>query len=120
MQCGRGNVIHPTRGPGLTACDLPTFSKLAGKVTDIEFHCCLVARMGPCFESGQHAAYDGNAFCFQLAQRTKARVKASLHLQWGAGNEDCGWAGAVFTWNPKGQIVARVDYPINPEFCVDR
>jgi hypothetical protein len=111
-------VDHPTAGSGITAADISTLAKLAGKVTSIEIHACLVARIGTCSECGGHQGFDGNAFCFKLAQATKARVKASLHIQFGAGNEDCGWAGTVFAWNSKGAIINRTDYPLDPVDCV--
>ena len=118
VQCGRGVADHPTAGPGITAADIATLARLAGKVTSIEFRCCLVARIGTCFECGGHRGYDGNAFCFRVAQAVRATVKASLHLQYGEGNQDCGWAGTVFTWNAKGQIVNRNDYPLTGVDCV--
>jgi hypothetical protein len=117
VQCGKGKFTHPTAGPGITVHDLSSFKALAGKVSDFEFHCCLVARIGKSSECNGHVGYDGNAFCFRLAQVTRARVKASLHIQWGSGNTDCGWAGTVFTWNAQGHIVDRTDYPLEPGFC---
>jgi hypothetical protein len=119
VQCGSGIVSHPTAGPGISVHDLPSWAKLAGKVTSIEFHCCLVARIGTCPECGGHVGYDGNAFCFKVAQAAKTTVMASLHIQLGAGNQDCGWQGTVFTWNSKGHIVNRTDYPMDADYCAD-
>ena len=83
----------------------------------IEFHSCLVARMGACFEANGHACYDGNAFCFQLAQATQAEVMASIHLQFywkgtAAGGMNFGnWNGLRFTWGPAGNITETKNFP---------
>jgi len=134
VQCCRGAFLHPTLplsttdpakgnlyiGPGkggICVADLATLSRLKGSVKRIEFHSCLVARMGPCFEANGHVCYDGNAFCFQLAQVTGAEVVASIHLQhyWkgtaSSGMHFGNWNGRVFTWGPAGNIVAMMDYP---------
>jgi hypothetical protein len=134
VQCSRGAFLHPTLpttitdptkgnliiGPGkggISIGDLKTFSQLKGQVKRIEFHSCLVARMGPCFEANGHACFDGNAFCFQLAQVTQAEVRASIHLQyyWG-GSQASGmhfgkWNGLVFTWGPEGNIIRTESFP---------
>ncbi|MFN2531627.1 MAG: peptidoglycan-binding protein [Pyrinomonadaceae bacterium] len=135
VQCARGAFQHPTLptsitdpakgdlyiGPGkggMSAYDLDALSQLNGKVKRIEFHSCLVARIGTCFEANGHTCYDGNAFCFQLAQRTAAEVRASIHLQWywcGSGPNNGmhfgTWNGLVFTWGPAGNIIESKPYP---------
>ena len=126
LQCCRGSVPHPTAGPGITAADLPTFKSLRGGVARIELHSCLVARIGACPEAtalGHTVAYDGNAFCFRLAQATQAQVKASIHVQWyrdgtfvggkptGSGIDFGHWNGRVFTWDGTGKIVDINDFP---------
>lgn len=113
VQCCNGAVPHPTAGPGITINDLPIFEKMRKKLNAIEFQCCLVARMGTCFECGGHIGYDGNEFCFKLAMTARATVKASLHLQYGGSNEYCTWSGTVFTWGPSGNIINRTDYPLD-------
>jgi len=87
-------------------------------VRRIEFHSCLVARIGACFEANGHVCYDGNAFCFRLAQVTGAEVVASIHLQyyWGGSGPNSGmhfgqWNGRVFSWAPAGNISGVTDYP---------
>lgn len=135
VQCCRGALQHPTLptqivdpakgnlyiGPGkggISARDLDSLSQLKGQVKRIEFHSCLVARIGPCFEANGHQSYDGNAFCFQLAQATGAEVKASIHLQyyWLGKGPNYGmhfgaWNGMVFTWAPAGNIISVENYP---------
>ena len=98
VQCCRGAFRHPTLddkvvdpdkgglyiGPGksgICIADIETFSQLKGYVKHLEFHSCLVARIGTYPEANGHKCYDGNAFCFRLAQATQAEVKASIHLQ---------------------------------------
>lgn len=133
-QCARGSFPHPTLQPvfdnaytppkyigpgsgGICIHDLPTLSKMAGVVRRIEFHSCLIARMGTCSEANGHTCYDGNAFCFRLAQTTQAEVKASIHLQayWGRypslGMHFGSWNGRVFTWGPGGNILKMEDFP---------
>jgi len=123
------NVIDPAKGnlyigpgkSGICLQDLDQLAQLNGHVKRIEFHSCLVARIGPCFEANGHTCYDGNAFCFQLAQRTGAEVVASIHLQhyWtGEGGATPtkemhfgGWNGLVFTWGPAGNILEMTSYP---------
>jgi hypothetical protein len=128
VQCAQGAFTHPTLpqtvtdpaknnmviGPGkggISVADLNTLAQLKGHVKRIEFHSCLVARIGPCFEANGHASYDGNEFCFKLAQRTGAEVKASIHLQyyWPGTGSNNGmhfgqWNGQVFNWGPMGNI----------------
>ncbi len=135
VQCCQGAFTHPTLpvaitdpnknglyiGPGkggMSVADLNTLAAMKGFVKRIEFHSCLVARIGPCFEANGHASYDGNAFCFRLAQRTGAEVVASIHLQyyWGGSGPNNGmhfgtWNGMVFTWAPAGNIASRQDFP---------
>jgi hypothetical protein len=114
----KGNLyIGPGKG-GISAADFDALSQLKGKLIRLEFHCCLVARMGPCFEANGHTCYDGNAFCFQLAQRIGAEVRASIHLQWywlgtgpGNGMHFGKWNGLVFTWGPAGNIIDTKAYP---------
>ncbi len=135
VQCCRGSMLHPTLstkvtdpkknnlyiGPGkggISVSDLGVLSQLKGHVRRIEFHSCLVARIGPCFEANGHTCYDGNRFCFQLAQATGAEVKASIHLQYywqGTAPNDGmhfgSWNGQVFTWGPAGNIVSVENHP---------
>lgn len=121
LQCCRGTTPHPTAGNGLTTADFPVLKALKGRVRKIELHSCLVARIGPCFETtslGHTVAYDGNLFCFKLAQITGAEVKASIHVQWywsGTGPSNGvnfgHWNGRVFTWNPGGKIIKTEDFP---------
>ncbi|MGZ5430137.1 MAG: peptidoglycan-binding domain-containing protein [Thermoanaerobaculia bacterium] len=134
VQCCRGAVPHPTLankitdpakggvyiGPGksgIGVADLKAFEQLKGYVQRIEFHSCLVARIGPCFEANGHACYDGNALCFQLAQATGAEVVASIHVQWYWKGSDShqmhfgDWNGLVFTWGPAGNIIGTSVYP---------
>jgi hypothetical protein len=135
VQCCRGLLMHPTLpnqvvdpakgnlyiGPGksgISIKDLEAFSQLKGHVKRIEFHSCLVARIGPCFEANGHQSYDGNAFCFQLAQATQAEVKASIHLQhyWLGTGPHHGmhfgsWNGMVFTWSAAGNINSVESHP---------
>jgi hypothetical protein len=126
LQCCQGAVPHPSAGNGLTSSDLSSLADLKGSVAEIELHSCLVARMGPCFEStslGHTVGYDGNALCFRLAQVTQAQVKASIHIQWyndgtnvggapnGNGVNFAGWSGRVFTWDKSGAITKMEDFP---------
>jgi hypothetical protein len=135
LQCCRGALQHPTLnakvtdpakgglyiGPGkggISINDLDQMKQLAGHVKLIEFHSCLVARIGQCPEANGHQCYDGNAFCFRLAQTTQAEVMASIHIQWywtGKGPTNGmhfgDWNGLVFTWGPPGNIIATTSYP---------
>jgi hypothetical protein len=132
VQCCRGRFSHPTLpdkvmnnktyiGPGkggISVSDLNEFRPLAGHVKRIEFHSCLVARIGPCFEANGHTGYDGNQFCFMLAQAIQGEVSASIHLQYyweGKGvnqGMDFGhWNGLVFKWGPMGNIVGKKQFP---------
>jgi len=134
VQCCRGGFLHPTLatnvvdpakgnlyiGPGkggISVADLSAFRQLQDSVKRIEFHSCLVARIGPCFEANGHACYDGNAFCFRLAQATQAEVMASIHLQfyWGgtaaSGMHFGKWNGLRFTWGPAGNIIEKKSFP---------
>lgn len=117
-QCCKGAVAHPTAGPGISVHDLPTFARMRKKINAIEFRSCLVARIGTAPECQGEVGWDGNAFCYRLAQAARATVKASLHLQYGDSGEFCGWAGTVFTWGASGSIINRTDYPMNPA-CMD-
>jgi hypothetical protein len=136
VQCARGLFQHPTLpakitdptkggmyiGPGksgISVADLGKLGRLQGKVQRIEFHSCLVARIGPCHEANGHTCYDGNAFCYKLAQAAKAEVRASIHLQWywrGTGPHNGinfgEWNGRVFTWGPKGNIINTEQVPL--------
>lgn len=121
LQCCRGARGHPQAGPGITSADRQTFKKIAGLVKRLELHSCLVARIGSCWETrslGFRTVYDGNAFCFKLAQTIEAEVKASIHVQYywpGTGKTngvDFGhWNGLVYTWNADGAIIKKVQYP---------
>src|SRR5438132_658138 len=82
LMCGNGVSSHPTAGNGISIGDLTTFEKIKGSLKRLEFHSCLVARIGSCFECNGHAGYDGNYFCFRMAQTIGAEVKASIHLQY--------------------------------------
>lgn len=118
-----GAASHPTAGNGVSASDLGTFSQIKGMVKRLEFHACLVARIGSCQECNGHTGYDGNAFCYQMAQTIGAEVKASIHLQYYqkghltdgtpiAGGINFGnWNGRVFTWNADGSIQKMEDFP---------
>lgn len=126
LQCANGVAGHPTAGNGITADDIQTFEQIAGSVKRLELYACLVARIGGCPECGNHVGYDGNAFCFRLAKAIKARVKASIHLQYyydgtvgswifrrpdGKGINFGEWNGKVFTWGKKGNIIKTQDFP---------
>lgn len=121
LQCCNGNAPHPTAGNGISAADLASFARIKGLVRRIELHACLVARIGACWETislGHTVGYDGNSFCYRLAQTTGAQVQASIHIQWywtGTGpakGVDFGhWNGRVFTWAPSGAITRMEDYP---------
>ncbi|MGI8641838.1 MAG: hypothetical protein ACR2MG_18060 [Pyrinomonadaceae bacterium] len=126
LQCANGIVGHPTVGNGITDADIPMFEKIAGSLWRLELYSCLVARIGGCPESGNDIGYDGNAFCFKLAQAIKAQVKASIHLQYyndgtvgkwvfrrpnGKGINFRQWNGTVFTWNKNGKIISTEVFP---------
>lgn len=126
IECGKGNFIHPTAGGGITVADLNYFDQIRGNVEQLSIYSCLVARIGSCPECNGHQGYDGNQFCFMLAQRTQARVKASIHLQYywngvddywifkrpnGDGINFGHWNGTVFTWGPDGSIIFREQFP---------
>jgi hypothetical protein len=135
IQCGMGAHKHPAT-TGISIADLGQFAKIRGAIKQISIYSCLVARTGSCAECGNLEAYDGNLFCYQLAQTTQARVKASLHLQfyqdgttkkWTFRRPDGGglrfgiWNGTVFTWGPEGNIISREDFPyIPPTFDTSR
>jgi hypothetical protein len=126
LQCANGVTPHPQAGNGITANDLTTFGKIAGSVKRIEFYACLVARIGGCPECNGMTGYDGNNFCYKMAQTTKAEVQASIHLQYyytgevgfwifkrpdGKGINFGHWNGKVFTWAPAGNIIKTEDFP---------
>lgn len=126
LLCAQGRRTHPTAGNGLSEDDILDFGQLKGLVKRFEFRACLVARMGTCPECHGHIGWDGNRFCYRFAQATQAQVKASLHLQYGSdgtdgdGNHvgpsyDCAWAGRVYTWGPKGNILRMEDFPYIPD-----
>jgi hypothetical protein len=65
----KGSTGHPQAGPGLTSSDIGSFQKINGALKRLEFHSCLVARIGSCWEAtslGYTMNYDGNAFCLAL------------------------------------------------------
>jgi hypothetical protein len=126
LMCANGVTAHPEVGNGITAADIPTFKQIAGSLWRLEFYSCLVARIGGCPESDGLTAYDGNAFCFKMAQAIKAEVKASIHLQYyrdgttglwifrrpnGDGINFGEWNGRVFTWDASGNIIKTEDFP---------
>lgn len=124
IQCGMGRFNHPQAGPGLTRTDLNEFGEIEGKIEQISIYSCLVARINTCPECEGMQGYDGNEFCFKLAQYTQARVKASIHLQYyrdgtrwffkrpdGSGITFGTWNGTVFTWGPSGAIIFREQFP---------
>lgn len=135
VQFARGVLQHPTIaaaivdpakknlyiGPGkggISVGDVHQFARLRGLVKRIEFHSCLVARMGPCPEASGHTCYDGNSFCFQMAQASGAEIVASIHLQYyrlGSspthGMDFGNWNGRVFTWGPAGNVISMHNYP---------
>lgn len=126
LLCANGAVGHPTRGNGITADDIPTFQQIAGNLKRLELHACLVARIGSCYECENHVGYDGNYFCFKMAQAIQAEVKASIHLQKYNDGTTCGWFscrpngdgidfgqwnGRVFTWDKTGNIIKMQDFP---------
>lgn len=123
LQFCYGSVPHPQCGNGVTVHDLSMFEQIRGSLKRLEFHSCLVARIGDCPECDGMTAYDGNYFCYRMAQTIKARVKASIHVQWyndgtheggtptGEGVNFGKWNGRVFTWGRKGNIIKTQDYP---------
>jgi hypothetical protein len=126
IQCGLGAFTHPTAGPGITVADLNLFDEIRGSAEQLSIYSCLVARIGTCPECDGHVGYDGNQLCFMLAQRTQAKVKASIHLQYyfdgtvgawifkrpnGQGITFGQWNGTVFTWGPTGAILYRETFP---------
>jgi hypothetical protein len=125
VQCCNGSTLHPQAGNGISVADLPFFSRITVPLKRLEFHSCLVARIGTCPETNGMVGYDGNAFCFKLAQTIKAEVKASIHLQYyrdgtlrngtptGNGIDFGHWNGRVFTWGPGGNIINMEDFPYN-------
>lgn len=125
LMFAQGAAAHPTAGNGVTVNDLAMFSQISGKLKRLEFHACLVARIGSCHECNGHTGYDGNYFCYRMAQTIGAEVKASIHLQYyqngaytsgapiGTGINFKGWNGRVFTWNADGSIQKMEDFPYN-------
>jgi hypothetical protein len=126
LQCGQGGWSHPSAGNGITVADLTKFDQIKGMVKRIEFYACLVARIGSCPECNGHMGYDGNQFCFMVAQRAATEVKASIHLQYyhdgtvglwifrrpdGSGINFGEWNGKVFTWAPNGSISKTEEFP---------
>lgn len=135
VQCGKGGFDHPTAGPGMTIADNLQFERLRGAVTQLSFYSCLVARIGDCHECGPHKGYDGNQFCYIVAQSAQTRVRASTHLQYywdgtvktwkfkrpdGKGIRFGTWNGTVFTWGPSGKILSREDYPYHSPSRAER
>lgn len=123
LKCCNGSMPHPQAGNGITVKDVKSFEAVRGYVKKIEFHSCLIARIGACAETGNLTAYDGNEFCFKMAKAIQAKVKASIHLQWfidgtytdgkptGKGIDFGHWNGRVFTWNHEGRIIKTEDFP---------
>jgi hypothetical protein len=126
LQCANGTALHPTCKNGITINDLGWFKTIAGSLKRLELYSCLVARIGGCPEANGHVGYDGNAFCFQLAQTIQAEVKASIHLQYyrkgetgiwifkrpnGDGINFGEWNGKVFTWDKTGKIIDTQEFP---------
>lgn len=128
LQCCKGGFVHPTAGNGITEHDLKKFESIRGALRRLELHACLVARIGTAPECGNHTAYDGNAFCFKLAQTIGAEVKASIHVQHydpgtyadgtshGGGTSYEPWNGRVFTWDKTGTIINTEDFPYHDYF----
>ena len=118
-----GGFSHPTAGNGVSVADLNAFRQIRGCLKRLEFHACLVARIGTCAEGNGHVGYDGNSFCYRMAQTIGAEVKASIHLQYyqkghltdgtpSPGGINFGrWNGRVFTWNADGSIQKMEDFP---------
>jgi hypothetical protein len=126
VQCANGIPGHREAGNGITINDVPTFAAIAGSVKRIEFYSCLTARIGAAPEAPGMSGADGNAFCFTMAQATKAEVKASIHLQYynkgtvgqwifkrpsGKGINFGEWNGKVFTWGAAGNIINTEQFP---------
>jgi hypothetical protein len=123
LQFANGSTLHPQAGNGVTVHDLPFFEKIRGSLKRLEFHSCLVARIGSCPECDGMEGYDGNYFCYRMAQTIGAQVKASIHIQWyndgtykggaptGDGVNFGKWNGRVFTWSKKGKIIRTQDFP---------
>jgi hypothetical protein len=121
------NVVDPDKGglhigpgkSGICRTDLTDFQKIKGSLKRLEFHSCLVSRIGPCHEANGHISYDGNEFCFRLAQNIGAEVRASAHLQYywpdnGHQNMDFAeWNGLVTTWGPMGNILTTQMFPFH-------
>ncbi len=117
VQCGRGRVEHPSAGPGITVHDAAAFKKLAGKVDRIEFRACLVASVGTCPECEGEIGYDGHASLLPNCQGGQSHGVGLTELSVGGGNEDCGWAGTVLTWDKTGGLIDRADYPLYEAKC---
>jgi hypothetical protein len=126
LSCASGAAKHPTGGAGISAADLHAFQAIRGSLKRLELYACLVARIGSCPECGGQVGYDGNAFCYQLAQSIQAEVKASIHLQYyqdgtvggwifrrpnGQGINFGEWNGTVYTWGPAGNISNTESFP---------
>lgn len=123
LMCCNGTSLHPQQGNGIGISDLGYFAQIKVPLKRLEFHSCLVARIGGCPESGSNTAYDGNLFCYRMAQTIKAEVKASIHLQYyqngtykngkptGHGIDFGHWNGRVFTWGADGSIIKTEDFP---------
>ena len=119
LMCGKGAVAHkmhdeekkkdPNKGNGITWHDLPAFESISGKIKTLELRACLVAYMGVSPEEPTDLnGFDGNYFCYRLAQTIQAEVKASLHWQWYHEQPNIvfqRWYGEVKTWGPKGNII---------------
>jgi hypothetical protein len=126
LQCANGTTSHPTGGNGITINDLPWFKTISGSLKQLELYACLVARIGSAPECGDQIVYDGNQFCYRLAQTIQAEVKASIHLQYyydgtvglwcfrrpnGDGIHFGHWNGTVYTWDRTGAIINVEEFP---------
>lgn len=126
LQCANGTALHPTEGNGITINDLQWFRQISGSLKRLELYSCLVARIGKAPESSVVVGYDGNEFCYRLAQTIQAEVKASIHLQYyydgtiglwcfrrpnGDGISFGHWNGTVYTWDKTGAIINVEEFP---------
>lgn len=125
LQCGQGSVAHsispqtrrtdPSKGNGITHHDLKAFEAIKGRIKTLELRACSVAYMGKSPEwKNDLDGFDGNFFCYRLAQSIQANVKASLHTQWYRETpniEYYNWYGDVRTWGPKGDIIKKEMFP---------
>lgn len=110
---GHGRPGRIGIGQGITLNDVSQFNvlKTEGLVDYIWIIACKVASIR---EAGSEK-YDGNYFCYRLAQESGAFIKASRDTQWARldlplidevpyGFID-DWEGIVCTWNPQGELI---------------